>query len=302
MPEFHDLFWRSLFFNIFNFSTFLSSCLKVDESRLDLKSAKFKREIYVSKKKKIVLDLLIEVSYINSNNKLFFLLEHKSRKDSDFLTQINKYRFAIQTWQIHEFGKLYPVLPILFYQGIDSWNPEESLNKFINPLNTFLPQDNPQILIFNLKIFDLNEMENSINQNLKHKNRELLAGLFILKYIKSPWKDFLYIYRKVQVILSLLEESKRIDLEERIQDYIFKSRTEDYNILEEAIMGKRVLTAYERALEEGKLEGKLEGRLEGRTEKALETARRMRDFGDSLEKISIISGLSEVELRENGIM
>ncbi len=59
-------------------------------------------------------------------------------------------------------------------------------------------------------------------------------------------------------------------------------------------MGKRVLTAYERALEEGKLEG--------RTEKALETARRMRDFGDSLEKISIISGLSEVELRENGIM
>jgi hypothetical protein len=82
MPEFHDLFWRSLFFNIFNFSTFLASCLKVDESRLDLKSAKFKREIYVSKKKKIVLDLLIEVSYINSNNKLFFLLEHKSRTTS----------------------------------------------------------------------------------------------------------------------------------------------------------------------------------------------------------------------------
>jgi hypothetical protein len=212
----------------------------VDESRLDLKSAKFKREIYVSKKKKIVMDLLIEVSYINSNNKLFFLLEHKSRKDSDFLAQ-----------------------------------------------------DNPQILIFNMKIFDLKSMEKSIN-----KNPELLAGLFILKYIKIPWKDFLDIYRKVQAILSFLEESKRIDLEERIQDYIFRSRTEDYNILEEAIMGKKVLTAYERALEEGKVEGKLEGR----TEKALETARRMRDFGDSLEKISIISGLSEVELRENGIL
>jgi predicted transposase/invertase (TIGR01784 family) len=64
-------------------------------------------------------------------------------------------------------------------------------------------------------------------------------------------------------------------------------------------MGKqKTMTLYERALEEGKLEGKLEGR----TEKALETARRMRDFGDSLEKISIVSGLSEVELRENGIM
>ena len=55
-------------------------------------------------------------------------------------------------------------------------------------------------------------------------------------------------------------------------------------------MGKKVLTAYERALGEGEFKNKLD------------TARKMREFGDTLEKIKIITGLSEVELRENGIL
>jgi len=55
-------------------------------------------------------------------------------------------------------------------------------------------------------------------------------------------------------------------------------------------MGKKVLTAYERALEEGK------------TEKALETARKMLEEEDSIEKIIRITGLSEDQLKENGIL
>jgi predicted transposase/invertase (TIGR01784 family) len=46
------------------------------------------------------------------------------------------------------------------------------------------------------------------------------------------------------------------------------------------------------------LTGKLEGRLEGK----LETARLMEDYGDSIEKIIQITGLSEDELKQNGIV
>ena len=95
-----------------------------------------------------------------------------------------------------------------------------------------------------------------------------------------------------------MEEAKKIDLEEEMLDYIFRSRTEENDFLEEAIMGKKVLTAYERALEEGREEGELRGE----HKKALETARKMRDEGDSLEKILRISGLSEDQLKENGIL
>ena len=58
-------------------------------------------------------------------------------------------------------------------------------------------------------------------------------------------------------------------------------------------MGKKVLTAYERALEEGELKGKLE--------KAVETAQKMLEKGFSVLEIQDISGLSENELKENGV-
>ena len=63
-------------------------------------------------------------------------------------------------------------------------------------------------------------------------------------------------------------------------------------------MGKKVLTAYERALEEGELKGRLEGKLETK----LETARKMREEGDSIDKILRITGLLENQLKEHGIL
>ena len=56
-------------------------------------------------------------------------------------------------------------------------------------------------------------------------------------------------------------------------------------------MGKqKTLTLYERALEEGKIETKLE------------TALNMKNLGLSIEVIQKSVGLSEEELRENGIL
>ncbi len=51
---------------------------------------------------------------------------------------------------------------------------------------------------------------------------------------------------------------------------------------------------YEKGIEKGIEEGELR--------KSMETARKMRELGDSLEKISIVTGLSELQLKENGIL
>ena len=58
----------------------------------------------------------------------------------------------------------------------------------------------------------------------------------------------------------------------------------------------------EKIREEGKLEGKLEGEIKGKLEKALETARNMKDLGLSMDIIQKSVGLSEEELRDNGIL
>ncbi len=44
------------------------------------------------------------------------------------------------------------------------------------------------------------------------------------RFYKKPWEDFLEDWGKIQDILLELEETKKVDLIENIQDYIFKSR------------------------------------------------------------------------------
>ena len=51
---------------------------------------------------------------------------------------------------------------------------------------------------------------------------------------------------------------------------------------------------YEKGIEKGIEEGELR--------KSMETARKMRELGDSLENIYIVTGLSELQLKENGIL
>ena len=131
------------------------------------------------------------------------------------------------------------------------------------------------------------------------------AGLLLLKEITKPWDEFVTTWREIQKILKTMKKPKRIALEDAMSNYIFKSRKEDKSLLEELIMGRRVLTAYERAVEEGKLEGLLVGKSEGKREGELsakiDTARKMWDKRFSLQEISEITGLSEVQLMENGI-
>jgi predicted transposase/invertase (TIGR01784 family) len=83
--------------------------------------------------------------------------------------------------------------------------------------------------------------------------------------------------------------------------YLFRARedAEEYtskNVFKE--MEKEYMNLLERLEEKGRLEGLQEGEFNTK----LETARKMREFGDSLEKIITITGLSESQLKENGIV
>ena len=124
---------------------------------------------------------------------------------------------------------------------------------------------------------------------------EKRIGILLLKIIRDNWEDFVNGWRKIREILNTMEESKRIDLEEDMLDYIFSSRLESRELVEEIIMGKqKTMTLYERALEEGELRGEIKNKLE--------TARKMSDEKFNIEQIIRITGLSEDQLRENGIL
>jgi predicted transposase/invertase (TIGR01784 family) len=284
MPDYHDIFWKLLFQRIDCAIEFFRFLLKEKSKLLELENIIIVQDIYY-RKKKLLYDILYEVPIRNSNEKLYFLLEHKSRRANDFQIQMMKYKQIIHKWQKKEFGKMYSIIPILFYQGLDKWDFESELEEVKNLTNPILSGTKEEFLLFDLR---------KIDPLIDFVNPELKAGILLLKIIRDNWEEFVNGWQKIREILNSMEESKKIDLEEDMLDYIFRSRLEENTILEEAIMGKKVLTAYERALEEGREEGQLKNKLE--------TARKMQAEGFNLQQIIKITGLKEEELRENGII
>ena len=309
MPEFHDQFWRKILQRVLCAIDFFEVLLKEKADRLDLPKMKPFREIHIGKRKHI-FDLLFEIPLKETSKSIFFLLEHKSRKDKNYILQLLKNKMILEDYYRREHGSIPPVVPIFFYQGLDTkWNPEKDLKERFLQTNPILEMK-PFLLVMNLQTIDPLDVFNQL---------ELRAGMELLKIIGKPFEEFQSQYKKILDLISGLDDSKRIDFLEEMEDYIFQSRKENRQTLEEEIMGKqKVMTLYERALEEGIEQGIEQGiergiekgieqgiergRLEGEFRKALETARKMSEEGDTLEKILRITGLSEKELGEHGII
>jgi hypothetical protein len=114
-----------------------------------------------------------------------------------------KYKHIIHRWQRIEFGKLSPIIPILFYQGLETWDPESELEEVRKLKNPFVSDNKKDILIFDLRKIDpLRDL----------MNPELKAGMFLLKIIRDLWDDFIIGWNRIKKILNSLEESKRVDL------------------------------------------------------------------------------------------
>ncbi len=281
MPVYHDIFWKLILLRINCAIEFFRFILKEKAEFLDLENIVSIQEVYY-RKKKLLYDILYEIPIGNLSEKLYFLLEHKSRRANDFELQMMKYKHVLHKWQKKEFRKLSSIIPILFFQGLDNWDPESELEEVRKLKNPILSENRQEILIFDLS---------KIDPLVAFRSPEMRAGMLLLKIIRDPWNEFREGWQKIREILNYMEDSKKVDFEEEMLDYIFRSRLESRELVEEVIMGKqKTMTLYERALEEGEFRNKLD------------TARKMREFGDTLDKITFITGLSEDQLKENGIV
>ena len=133
------------------------------------------------------------------------------------------------------------------------------------------------------------------------------------KYIsKNPAQSF----SKDEMYYNYLEDkdfTKRIEILRNLIEYLSRARNDAENYSEKEItegIEEEYMNFLEKIREEGKIEGKMEGKLEGKMEgemkgkieSKLETARNMKDLGLSMDFIQKSVGLSEIELRENGIL
>ena len=151
MPDYHDIFWKLILLRIDCAIEFFRFLLKEKAELMDLENLLSIQEVYF-RKKKLLYDILYEIPIRSTSEKLYFLLEHKSRRANDFELQILKYKKAIHKWQKKEFGKLYSIIPILFYQGLDNWDPERELEEERKLSNPIVSGNRQEILIFDLRL------------------------------------------------------------------------------------------------------------------------------------------------------
>ena len=200
MPDYHDVFWKLLFQRIDCAIEFFRFILNEKSELLELENLVLIQEIDY-RKKILLYDILYEVPIRSSNEKLYFLLEHKSRRANDFTIQMMKYKLIIHKWQKKEFGRMSSIMPILFYQGLERWNPEDDLNEMKKLNNPILSENKEEFLIFDLQ---------KIDPVRDFVSPELRAELLLLKIIRFPWEEFIEGWRKIREILNSMEEAKRI--------------------------------------------------------------------------------------------
>ena len=235
--------------------------------------------------KRTFLDLKLLCKILPSEDENYIQVELQIAEQSGYIQRSLYYASGLIQHQLKAGESYFQLTPIIQINILDfSLLPGESIvSRFLlkeKDSNTILTEDFQMIYVElpkfqKTKIEDLQtEAEiwfyllNNI-QNLTEKSR-----MEILK--KKP--DLKNAFGVLEMYSS--DPEKQREFEERL-------RADENYAYELAVK-------YEKGIEKGIEEGELR--------KSMETARKMRELGDSLEKISIVTGLSELQLKENGIL
>jgi len=308
MPSSHDLFVKGFLSNLTEAIDFFDGSLpKSITNLLHLDKLELTKETFIGKDHdESRTDLLYKIPLKSGSSAYIYLLfEHKSYYDPKIFTQLLEYLSKIYNWQIENQENLTVVIPFVFYHGEKGWDLGENfLDNF--PVNSIPEEFLKFIPNFGIQLLELK----SKGKAFQTRNLALRLYLRMIQIIRDIPEDF-KIHLK-EIYTSLREEknfAKRIEILRNLLEYLSKARNDAENYSEKEItegIEEEYMNFLEKIREEGKIEGKMEGKLEGemkgKIESKLETARNMKDLGLSMDIIQKSVGLSEIELRENGIL
>ncbi|WP_426487133.1 Rpn family recombination-promoting nuclease/putative transposase [Leptospira interrogans] len=263
---------------------------------LDLKRLELTQSSFISENlKEEQTDLLFQIP-LKSGKKanVYLLFEHKSYLDEAVFSQLLGYISAIYKSQFKTDKRYSVVIPFVFYHGERTWTLGNSFqDRFILSKNEeevfkkYIPD-------FELELFDLSKVDLS---RLKSITLRVILGV-----VQKIWEgdaSFLgYLGGVFELLTGLKNESKRVEIFQKLFLYIFNVReiepTEITSLLSHSRYNREyedlAMTTAEKLIKKGKFEGKLE------------TAKNMLLDGASLEYVLKITGLTEQELKDYGVI
>jgi predicted transposase YdaD len=236
-------------------------------------------------------DITFQVELNNSSQKAHLIvgliLEHKSYRDSNVRKQLLKYFFEVMQQKIGDI----PVVAIIVYNGREKWNP---LNAKPYPKypeffqNVGLP--------FHLEFIDVGHAE----LDLSSLDPQLALVLVAMRYAfdsfgqQEAFKEALASLLKQGNSYSSVLEEILVYLRETLPQQEKETIMDSLEVLE----NKGYTSIAEADYEEGFLEGEAKGFLDGINDAKREMAKAMLMEGIPIDKIRIISGLSEEEIKD----
>lgn len=264
----HDAFSREVFSDPDRAAAFFEQFLPGALLEvLDMASLQVSKESYTTKTlKEYFSDLLFTIQLKKpsvAKVHIALLFEHKSEPDSNVLIQVGHYMFFHWMKCIRKKKAIYPIIPLIYYQGKIRWEiPElKSLfNKFPKSVTSYLPSV-PHIFL------PLNGL--SEERIMDIRNAMMISALLAQKSKIRPIQlaeDFLKI-----LALFPIESGDR-NFFETITVYAYNVSNIDDDQMKQVIqqlpqpVKQDFMTTYEMIKNKGKLEGKQEGKLEGKLE------------------------------------
>jgi hypothetical protein len=225
------------------------------------------------------------------------ILEHKSYRDSKIRNQLLKYYFEV----MHQKAGNIPAVAIIVYNGRDKWNPLK-----IKPHPGYPEFFQKVGLPFRVEFIDLGR------EPVDFSNLDPLLALAIAamrmvfdaygaeKYFKTALRRLLKSKQNfrsiVEEILVYLRGMLPEEEKEMIMDSLEVIQNKGYVSIADADYNRGFSAGEEKGFSEGKVEGFSEGEIKGITDAKLEMAKAMLMEGIPIDKIRIISGLSEEEI------
>jgi predicted transposase/invertase (TIGR01784 family) len=232
---------------------------------------------------------------------IYILFEHKSYYDPKIYIQLLEYISKIYRWQLENEKELKVVLPLVFYHGEKDWDLGYTFQGMFNMKN--IPEELlSYIPNFKIQLFELK----SEGKEFETENLALYLFLRLIQIIRDKGEKFEGELLRLFTILSQeKEEAKRVEILLEMVKYLLSTRKDAeryknkdfYKLLEAEYM-----TVLDEILAEGELRGIEKGFEKGIEKGKLETAKNMKAEGIELSVILKVTGLTDEQLKDAGIL
>jgi len=229
---------------------------------LDLSTLELDNASYIDEKlKEYYSDLVYDCYYKATKVKISILFEHKSYVPDYPFLQLLKYIINIWEYNIKQNQNLMPIIPIIFYHGVEKWEYKKFYDYFYgidNELKQFLPD-------FDYLLTDLSNYADIEIKERIFKNEMLKVLILIMKNIFDEEKLQKNLEKFLIIGKLYYEEEKGLKFLESIIRYLYTNlenvKVDDIVEIIKGISergGGDSMTIAMKLKQEGKIEGKIE--------------------------------------------